>query len=207
MIASPTVAAIRQRLLYAGYEDVATPFRVAGVEFEFTAAMRGSAGRSLDLVLLVDTTTGEHGDRNATRVHQRIDALSRALDISGSRYVVTTVLAGASLAGDIEELAEICRVLYVETQSPDGTMGASGSALRLEDSISVLLPLTLPDVAADEEGVSTTIEKLTRSLPNNLDGAMLAALLDASEHGEAAVTHAVGAAIDGVLAAPSEVEE
>ena len=65
---------------------------VANVEFSFTRALRGSDGRSLDLIILVDTTTGDFGDRNAGRVRQRVEALSRALDVTGSRYVVTVIL-------------------------------------------------------------------------------------------------------------------
>ena len=70
---SPLVNAILGRLHEAGYRDLAAPFQVATVEFEFTAALRGSDGRALDLVLVVDTTTGEFGDRDSARVRQRIE--------------------------------------------------------------------------------------------------------------------------------------
>ncbi|MGG2324774.1 hypothetical protein, partial [Salmonella enterica] len=78
---------------------------------------------ALDLVLLVDTTTGEFGDRDGERVRQRVEALSRALDVTGSRYVVTVILAGAILAEGIEALSETCRVSQVEgiTLDPGGT--------------------------------------------------------------------------------------
>src|SRR6201999_334497 len=99
---SPLVNAIHNRLKEAGYSDLATPFKVANVEFAFTSALRGRNGRSLDLVLLVDTTTGDFGDRDAMRVRQRVEALSRALDVTGSRYVVTVILAGATLSGSVD---------------------------------------------------------------------------------------------------------
>lgn len=92
---------------------------MAGVGFEFTGAMRGRDGRSLDLVLLVDTTTGDFGDRDGARVRQRVEALSRALDVTGSRYVVTVILAGAALAEGVEALSETCRVLQVESVALD----------------------------------------------------------------------------------------
>ena len=80
MTSSPLIAAIRQRLNEAGYDDLPTPFRMAGVEFQFTGALRGRHGRALDLVLLVDTTAGSFGDSDGARVRARIQALSRALD-------------------------------------------------------------------------------------------------------------------------------
>lgn len=69
---SPLVNVIVNRLHEAGYRDLETPFRVATVEFEFTAALRGSDRRSLDLVLIMDTTTGSFGDRDSERVRQRV---------------------------------------------------------------------------------------------------------------------------------------
>ena len=53
------------------------------------------------------------------RVRQRVEALSRALDITQSRYVLTVILAGAALQGDVETLSATCRVLSVESISLD----------------------------------------------------------------------------------------
>ncbi len=58
MSVAPIIHAIQERLHGADYTDLTIPFKVAGVEFAFTAAMRGHDGRALDLVLVVDTTTG-----------------------------------------------------------------------------------------------------------------------------------------------------
>ena len=129
MSGSPLVQAIQERLRGAGYSDLSTPFKVAGVEFAFTGAMRGRDGRALDLVLVVDTTTGDFGDRDGARVRQRVEALSRALDVTGSRYVVTVILAGAVLAEGIEALSETCRVLQVERVALDD-QGADDHSLR-----------------------------------------------------------------------------
>ena len=52
MSASLLVQALVQRLRDAGYDSIPTPFRVASVEFDFTAALRGREGRALDLVLV-----------------------------------------------------------------------------------------------------------------------------------------------------------
>ena len=58
---SPLVNVILGRLREAGYRDLAAPFRVATVEFEFTAALRGNDRRALDLVLARISHQGDTG--------------------------------------------------------------------------------------------------------------------------------------------------
>ncbi|MBY9061331.1 hypothetical protein K7957_00090 [Sphingomonas yunnanensis] len=201
MTSSPLIAAIRQHLNDAGYDDLPTPFRMAGVEFQFTGALRGRHGRALDLVLLVDTTAGSFGDIDGARVRARIQALSRALDVTASRYVLTVVLAGATLPGDVEALADTARVLHVETLPFD----ASGSPDfdRLEDSIRVLLPLSIPQPAADEQD-GTAQDQLEKALKNVVDGATIKTIMDAAERGEEAVSEAIASLIDAALAKEEE---
>ncbi|WP_428102949.1 hypothetical protein [Candidatus Rariloculus sp.] len=199
---SPLVNVILGRLREAGYRSLAAPFRVATVEFEFTAALRGSDRRALDLVLVVDTTTGEFGDRDSARVRQRVEALSRALDLTGSRYVITVILAGASLGTDIEALAETCRVLHVDGLQLDGNGALADGTARnqLEDRIRVLLPLTLPPpLVATEDGSGPAIDQLVRALPAGVDNALLAVVTGASQQGEQAVTDAMASVLDAVL--------
>ena len=199
---SPLVNMILGRLREAGYRDLAAPFRVATVEFEFTAALRGSDRRALDLVLVVDTTTGEFGDRESARVRQRVEALSRALDVTGSRYVVTVILAGAVLGTDIEALAETCRVLHVDGLPLSGNGGLADDAAhnQLEDRIRVLLPLTLPPpIIVTEHGSAPAMDQLVRALPAGVDNALLAAVIGASQQGEQAVTDATASVLDAVL--------
>ena len=196
MSTSPLIRLIQQRLREAEYDDLATPFRIAGVEFQFTGAMRGRHGRGLDLVLLIDTTAGDFGDRDGARVRHRIQAMSRALDVTGSRYVLTVVLAGASLPGDMEALAETARVLHVGTLplKTDGTPDLR----RLEDSIRVLLPLSIPQASVDDAD-GTAQEQLTKKLGKTVEAPLIAAIMAASEHGEAAVTDAIASLIDAAL--------
>ena len=141
MTGSLLVSGLVKRLEASGYQAISTPFKVSSVDFEFTAALRGTEGRGLDLVLIVDTATGEHGDRDATKVRQRVEALSRALDITASRYVLTAILAGASLPGDIDALSATCRVLTIEHASLDteGRPTSEMAAEALDDHIRVLL--------------------------------------------------------------------
>lgn len=197
MTSSPLIAAIRQRLNEAGYDDLPTPFRMAGVEFQFTGALRGRHGRALDLVLLIDTTAGSFGDSDGARVRARVQALSRALDVTASRYVLTVVLAGATLPGDIEELTDTARVLHVDTLPVDQAVNC------LEDSLRVLLPLSIPQQGADEQD-GTAQEQLEKALKNVVDGATIKTIMDAAERGEEAVTEAIASLIDAALVKKEE---
>lgn len=210
MSTSPLVQAIQDRLRGAGYSSLSTPFKVASVEFAFTGAMRGREGRALDLVLLVDTTTGDFGDRDGGRVRQRVEALSRALDVTGSRYVVTVILAGAVLAEGIEALSEICRVLQVESiaLNDQGRLADEIAERQLDDRIRVLLPLTLPPPLAEtQDGSGPAMEQLIRALPPDTTRALVDAAIDASGAGEQAVTEAVASVITGALQSESEEEQ
>lgn len=203
MSSSPLVAAIRQRLNEAGYDDLPTPFRMAGVEFQFTGALRGRHGRALDLVLLVDTTAGSFGDSDGARVRARIQALSRALDVTESRYVLTVVLAGATLPGDVEALADTARVLHVDRLPVD--QAGSPDVARLEDGLRVLLPLSIPQPVADEQD-GTAQDQLEKALRNVVDEATIKTIMDAAERGDAAVTEVIANLIDAALV-KKEVEK
>jgi len=207
---SPLVQAIQERLRASGYSDLSTPFKVAGVEFAFTGAMRGRDGRALDLVLLVDTTTGDFGDRDGGRVRQRVEALSRALDVTGSRYAVTVILAGAVLAEGIEVLSETCRVLQVEgvALNDEGKPADEIAERQLDDRIRVLLPLTLPiPLAETQDGSGPAMEQLVRALPAGTNKALVDAVIAASSAGEQAVTDAVALVINGAFQSPEPGEE
>lgn len=202
MSGSPLVEAIQARLRRARYYDLSTPFKIAGVEFSFTGAMRGRGGRALDLVVLVDTTTGDFGDRDGGRVRQRIEALSRALDVTASRYVVTVILAGAVLTEGIEMLSETCRVLQVDGVALDAEGGPLDEIAerQLDDRIRVLLPLMLPVSPVDEQdGSGSAMEQLARALPAGTQKALIDAVITASNAGEQAVTDAAALIINSAL--------
>jgi len=192
------VRALVSRLSEAGYELLPTPFRIATVAFEFTAALRGSRSRALDLVLVVDTTTGDFGDRRTERVRQRVEALGRALDVTGSRLAVTLILAGAALAGQVEGLAELCRVLIVDdvTINSDAKPATPAAAAQLDDRIRLLLPLDIPARPAGLEGSSGTMTSLRASLEGKVDADLVERLLSASDTGEKAVSEALGRALN-----------
>lgn len=202
MTDAPLVNAIVGRLNAVGYRDVGTSFKVATVSFNFTAALRGRDGRSLDLILVVDTTTGAFGDRDITLVRQRIEALSRALDVTGSRYVLTAILAGAALTGEVEILSETCRVLLIEQIDLDeaGQPADEHATLLLDDQLRVLLPLELPPrVAEADDSHSGAIDLLLSTVPSAVDRDLITALLEAADGGEDAVADAMGLALNQAL--------
>jgi hypothetical protein len=138
-----------------------------------------------------------------------VEALSRALDVTGSRYVVTVILAGAILAEGIEALSETCRVLQVEgiTLDPGGTPLDEAAREQLNDRIRVLLPLTLPIADIENSGSGPAIDQLVRSLPKYLNKELLDAVIAASIDGEQAVTEAVAGVIDQALQSGTAEEQ
>jgi len=202
MSQSLLVRGLVRRLEQTGFTTLPTPFQAASVEFEFTAALRGSGGRSLDLILVVDTATGDHGDRDAASVRQRIQALSRALDVTQSRLLLTVILAGASLASLIDALSPICRVLTIEEAAlePDGSPSNDAAREALDDHIRLLLPLDLQlDELVEPSQPADPVAELLEALPAGIDQELLTGLAAASVRGEAAVTRALAKRLGEVL--------
>ena len=201
MSEAPLIRAIQEQLRAGGYEDVPTPFRVAAVGFEFTAAMRGQGGRALDLILLIDTTTGDFGDRDADRIRQRVEALSRALDLTESRLVITVILAGAPLLGKIEALSETCRVLYVEALPIDYPANQSMTGRGIGWQIGFVFCFRFPSSSGrcrkrENAGCRAVDPNLTS---NGVDQGVLDVLIEASKKGEGAVTAAIASVIGRAL--------
>ncbi|MDO9712299.1 hypothetical protein [Paracraurococcus lichenis] len=71
-----------------------------------------------------------------------------------------------------------------------------GFGRLLDDSILLLLPLTLPTYSLeDQAGSETALGQLTAALPATVDKILASALISASEQGEEAVTTAAGDAL------------
>ena len=208
MSASLLVEALVQRLRDAGYDSLPTPFRVASVNFDFTAALRGRDGRALDLVLIIDTSTGEHGDRDPQAVRLRLESLSRALDVTQSRYLLTVILAGATLAGDIDALTQTCRVLTVEAAAldEDGRPLNREAAEAFDDQIRLLLPLDLPTGGEQPETTIDAIAALSAVLPKGLNADLATAIIAASTQGDQAVTSALSRILTDSLRLPGELQ-
>jgi hypothetical protein len=199
MTVSALAGAIITRLEAAGYRRLPTPFQVASVRFDFTAVLQGQGGRGMDIVLIVDTSAGEHGDNSGARTRQRIEALGRALDVSGSHLVLTAILAGAPLrTADVEALSRLCRVLTVESihLNRSGEPATDDAMRELGDRLRILLPLTLE---RGQGSIADPIGELERRFPESLDRTMAKKLLAASGKGETAVSKAIGELLDEAL--------
>jgi len=199
---SVLVAALVRRLKGAGYERLTRPFRVASVEFDFAATLHGRGARALDLVIVVDAATGTPDDRSSDDVRNRVEALSRALDVTGSRYTLTLVMVGAVLSDDARALSETCRVLTVAAtamQEADGL--AEGDESPFDDQIRVLLPLRLPpdEHQPSADGSIGTLALLSADLPQTVDQLLVQDLVRGAYRGEQGVRAALGKRIDTVL--------
>lgn len=114
----------------AGFERLPKPLTVAGTDFDFEAAARGTR-TSHDLVLIAT-------DQVPTRRLKRLIAgLARSLDLIASRRPMTLILIGGVAAADRAELDNYARVLATPSAAPDVS--------EIEEAIAVLLPLELPN--------------------------------------------------------------
>ncbi len=178
-------------LTAVGYRPLSMPLMLGTVPFEFAGALLGP-DKSPDLVLVVDTI-----EERDERVRQKIVALSRALDVIGSRRALTAILAGPRpKTALLEALGQVCRVLPVGTP-----VGPDADAL-LHDSLSVLLPLQLPEAS---DSVADPIGELSRQLPTDIDTTVRDAVLLRASQGSDGVEAALRALLSEVL--PNEPEE
>ena len=190
MTQSQPVTRIVAILTNARYRHIQTPITVASIPFEFAALLVGS-DRANDLVVVIDTLVDSE-----TRVRQKIESLSRALDLVGSRRPLTVVLAGPPPRPSvIEALARVSRILTVGTPTGD-------SADRfLTDTLAVLLPLTLPD---SNEAIVDPINEVSRQLSAEIDQDAVTALLAAAPSGADAVKEAFRTLLEAPLNLDSE---
>lgn len=188
MTDSPIISQIEATLRVAGYTEIPMPFSVAGIEFQFSGAFRGKGGRSSDLVVIIDTSLLS-AVNNAERWRQRLEALSRALDVASSTIVLTTILAGAALpATATEAIGKVCRTLSV-TIDPQALPATKRDAalLEFEDRLRVLLPLAhFPG----GEQVGDPLGEVMSRLPNDATRDTIRPVMAAASRGDKAVTNA-----------------
>ncbi|MEZ0357988.1 hypothetical protein [Mycobacterium sp. SA01] len=114
----------------AGFERLPKPLTVAGTEFDFDAAVRGTH-TSHDLVLIATDQVPRR------RLQRLVAGLARSLDLAASRRPMSLVIVGGVAASDRSDLERYARVLPVESTTPD--------VAEIEEAVAVLLPLKLPD--------------------------------------------------------------
>lgn len=190
MSQSQPVTRVVAILTDARYRHLQTPITVASVPFEFAALLVGS-DRANDLVVVIDTLVDSEA-----RIRQKIEGLSRALDLVASRRPLTVVLVGPPPRPSIiEALARVSRILTVGTPTGD-------SADRfLTDTLAVLLPLGLPDTS---EAIVDPINEVRKQLPTDIDYDAVAPLFAASPSGADAVKDAFRTMLEAPLNLESE---
>lgn len=111
------------------FKKLQVPFSLSGISFSFPAAFLGQQ-RSNDLVLILDTNF-----ESESRISRRVQGLTRALDLAGSRKPLTTVVLGKNAeASFLESLSYLSRVIPLQ--------GASFQEAK--NRLAILLPLEIP---------------------------------------------------------------
>ena len=157
-----------------GYHRLPRPLTVAGIEFDFEAAARGTE-RSHDLVLVTTDWLP------VPRLQRLVAGLARSLDLAQSRRPVTLVIVGGFSASDRSELERHARVLHVESSNP--------TRAEVEHVVAVLLPLDLP--AAVIMHGSDPVNEVLATLGPGPDTAEHVALLRAAMEGADEVREAL----------------
>jgi hypothetical protein len=158
----------------AGFERLPKPLTVAGTEFDFDAAARGT-GSSHDLVLVA---TGQVPRRRLLRL---VAGLARSLDAAASRRPMSLVIIGGVAASDRNELERYVRVLPIASATPD--------VAEIEEAVAVLLPLKLPrpDLVRGGDPANEVMAALgpLKTTPDHI------ALIEAATDGSGAVREAL----------------
>jgi hypothetical protein len=134
--ATTPVEKIVELLAGAGYKRLATPLDIAGLKFDFPAALLGT-DPSPDLIIVFDTAF-----ETEERVKNKIQSVARALDVMKSKRPLTTILAGPRpRTATLDAMSKVCRVLPIG----GAIEGDEDAAIR--NWLAVLMPLQLPQTA------------------------------------------------------------
>ncbi|MEP9417032.1 hypothetical protein ABLE92_22225 [Gordonia sp. VNQ95] len=158
----------------AGFEPLPKPLTVVGTEFDFEAAVSGTK-TSHDLVLIATDQMPRK------RLQRLVAGLARSLDLAASRRPVSLVLIGGVAATDRVELERHARLLPILSAAP--------SIAEIEQAVSVLLPLKLPN--ADRPNESNPIDEVMTALGSQDATSDHRALIEAASGGPDAVREAL----------------
>nr|WP_315221126.1 hypothetical protein [uncultured Duganella sp.] len=165
-----------------GYRKLPTPFKVGAIPFEFTHALVAGE-RANDLVVVIEVS----GDTIDDGVTRKILALTRALDVMGSKRPVTAVLTlGQPRTETIHSISRVCRVL------PIGAPIGPNAAEAVRDWLSVLLPLIQQPPM--ETMLNWTVD-LSASVPTLTGNEFAKSVIEAAPRGKTAVEEVLADAI------------
>ncbi|WP_154360773.1 hypothetical protein [Duganella aquatilis] len=157
-----------------GYRQLPKPFKVGTLPFEFTHALVGT-DRANDLVIVIDLNDNNF-DEMATR---KVMALTRALDVIGSKRPVTAVLtSGNPHSKTVQAISKVSRVL------PIGSPVGPNAVNSIREWLSVLLPLVQQSSIEAMLNWATDLSVATPALTGN---EFMKSVVDAALHGKAAV--------------------
>lgn len=163
------------------------PFKVGSLSFDFTHVLVAGQ-KANDLVLVIDLKS-DAADDVAIR---KVLALTRALDVIGSRRPVTAVLTSVQLGPTtVRSMSNVCRVL------PLGAPAGPSATDAVRDWLSVLLPLKQPN--AEELQVEWERD-LRGKVSQDVRGDFLEALVVAAPQGKVAVELTFSSAMDIAIA-------
>jgi hypothetical protein len=158
MSASTPIEGVVEILTGSGYRRLPSPLSIAGLSFEFPAALLGE-NPSPDLVLVADTAFEAD-----TRILRKVEGVARALDVARSKRPLTAILVGPRPTGTVlDAMTKVCRVLPTGVIEPDDTSGL------LQNWLAVLLPLALPEPS---QNVTEPLESIAQR-SNDLDKSIL----------------------------------
>lgn len=158
----------------AGFEPLPKPLTIVGTEFDFEAAVSGT-GTSHDLVLIASDQIPRK------RLQRLVAGLARSLDLAASRRPVSLVLIGGVATPDRVELERYARVLPILSAAP--------GVAEIEEAVSVLLPLKLPN--ADRPNESDPVDEVIKALGSQNATPDHRALIGAASGGPDAVREAL----------------
>ena len=191
MTSSTPVEGVVALLSDAGYRPLPSPLVIAGLAFEFPAALVGESP-SPDLILVADTAF-----ETERTILRKVEGVARALDVSRSKRPLTTVLVGPKpSAGTLDAMTKVCRVLPVGVTEPGATTSL------LENWLAVLLPLELPEPTTDTAESLGAI--VSRSADLNQEVVGLVAFADQGAKGVQEQLHKL---LNAALAADDEPAE
>lgn len=165
-----------------GYRQLPRPFKVGSISFDFTHALVASE-RANDLVIVIELKSDAVDDGAARKVM----ALTRALDVIGSKRPVTAILTSGQPRNETVQLInKVCRVLPVGAPTGPDAINA------VRDWISILLPLAQP---AAVETLLDWEADLRTVTPASNQGEFMDALITAAPHGKEIVESILAGAI------------
>lgn len=173
-----------------GYRPLQKPIKIGSQAFDFTHLLVAGQ-RANDLVVVIELT----GSSENAQVTRSVLALTRTLDVLGSKRSVTAVLTSGQANNDlVNSISRVCRVLPVG--APSGPLAEE----TVRDWLAVLLPLRSPPPVEHLADWKTSLEKQLEDTDYELAFGHFAQLAEGGKEAvEAALAREISALADQAL--------